>query len=116
MYVRCKCRTIKYGADARKTCSEVPENVYPHIFRHRFGAHYRMGFPLPVIAKLLDHESMETTEIYAHTDTELINAAFRNMEESIQCQNPLQSNEMKGKWKHADEETLAKLYWFEIIY
>jgi integrase/recombinase XerD len=99
----------KYGEAARKACSEVPENVYPHLFRHSFGAHlYRMGFPLPVIAKLLDHESLETTEIYAHTDTEMINAAFREMEESLQSHNPLQSKEKK--WKHADEETLAKLY------
>src|SRR5690606_11868118 len=54
----------KYGEAARKTCSRVPENVYPHLFRHSFGAHfYRMGFPLLVIVKLLDHASLETTEI-----------------------------------------------------
>jgi integrase/recombinase XerD len=60
-----------------------------------------------VIAKLLDHESLETKEIYAHTDTEMINAAFREMEESLQSQNPLQSKEKE--WKHADEETLARV-------
>lgn len=99
----------KYGEAARKICCQVPVNVYPHLFRHSFGAHlYRLGFPLPVIAKLLDHESLETTEIYAHTDAEMINAAFRDMEESLHNQNPVQLNEKK--WKLADEEALAKLY------
>jgi integrase/recombinase XerD len=95
----------KYGESTRKICSQVPENVHPHLFRHSYGAHlYRMGFSLPVIAKLLDHESLETTEIYA----EMINAAFRDMEESLQKQNPAHPKEKK--WKQADEETLAKLY------
>lgn len=111
MYVRCKCGTLhkKYGESARKTCSQVPENVYPNLFRHSFGAHlYKMGFPFPVIAKLLDHESLETTEIYAQTDAEMINATFREVEESLQSQNPSQLKEKK--WKLTDEETLAKLY------
>ena len=61
-----------------------------------------------VIAKLLDHESLETTEIYAETDADMVNAAFRKMEDSLQNQNPLQPKEKK--WKQADEEMLAKLY------
>jgi integrase/recombinase XerD len=99
----------KYGESAREICTQVPEAVHPHLFRHSYGAHlYRMGFPLPVIAKLLDHESLETTEIYAETDAEMVNAAFRKMEDSLQSQNPLQVEEKK--WKQAEEETLAKLY------
>lgn len=99
----------KYGKASREICSQVPESVYPHLFRHSYGAHlYRMGFPLPVIAKLLDHESLETTEIYAETDSEMVNAAFQEMEESLQKQNPLQPKEKQ--WKNVDEETLAKLY------
>jgi hypothetical protein len=47
------------------------------MFRHSYGAHlYRMGFALPVIAKLLDHESLSTTEIYADTDADMANEAF----------------------------------------
>lgn len=99
----------KYGESAREVCTQVPEAVHPHLFRHSYGAHlYRMGFPLPVIAKLLDHESLETTEVYVETDAEMINAAFRDMEDSLHNQNPLQPKEKK--WKQADEETLAKLY------
>lgn len=99
----------KYGESARKICSQVPDAVHPHLFRHSYGAHlYRLGLPLPVIAKLLDHESLETTEIYAQTDAGMINAAFRETEDSLQNQNPLQMKEKK--WKKLDEDALAKLY------
>jgi site-specific recombinase XerD len=99
----------KYGESAHKICTQVPEAVHPHLFRHSYGAHlYRMGFSLPVIAKLLDHASLETTEIYAETDAEMVNAAFRMMEDSLLNQNSSQPKEKK--WKQADEETLARLY------
>lgn len=99
----------KYGKEASKVCSQIPESVHPHLFRHSYGAHlYRMGFSLPVIAKLLDHESLETTEIYAETDAEMVNEAFREMEETLQKQNPSQLKEKR--WKQADEETMARLY------
>ena len=99
----------KYGESAREIYTQVPETVHPHLFRHSYGAHlYRMGFSLPLIAKLLDHESLETTEIYAETDAEMINAAFRKMEDSLKKQNPLHPKEKK--WEQVDEDTLAKLY------
>jgi integrase/recombinase XerD len=99
----------KYGESARALCTQVPESVHPHLFRHSYGAHlYRMGFPLPVIAKLLDHESLETTEMYAETDAEMVKAAFRKMEDTLQNHNPSQSKDKK--WKKVDEESLAKLY------
>jgi site-specific recombinase XerD len=99
----------KYGESAHEICTQVPEAVHPHLFRHSYGAHlYRMGFSLPVIAKLLDHASLETTEIYAETDAEMVNAAFRGMEDSLLNQNPSQPKDKK--WKQADEETLARLY------
>ena len=99
----------KYGNQARLECSQVPESVHPHLFRHCYGAHlYRMGFSLPVIAKLLDHESLDTTERYAETDADMINQAFRAIEE-IEHSKTNTVPESK-KWKDVDEETLAKLY------
>ena len=65
-------------------------------------------FPLPVIAKLLDHESLDTTEIYAETDAEMINAAFAAAEEIRERQDGKIPEEKR--WKRVDEETLAKLY------
>jgi site-specific recombinase XerD len=98
----------KYGREARGSCSQIPESVHPHLFRHSYGAHlYRLGFSLAVIAKLLDHESLNTTERYAETDSDLINQAFQTMEDADVTSN---SRPLEKKWKEADEDTLAKLY------
>ena len=75
------------------------------MFRHSYGAHlYRMGFSLPVIAKLLDHESLNTTERYAETDTDMINEAFNALTKA-EVTPPAEK-----MWKAADEDTLARLY------
>ena len=96
-----------YGKEAKKVCGQVPESVHPHLFRHSYGAHlYRMGFPLPVIAKLLDHDDLSTTEIYAETDIDMINDAFEKV-------GSLRSNEnnpsAEKKWKQLDDEAVALL-------
>ena len=99
----------KYGQQARLSCTQIPESVHPHLFRHSYGAHlYRMGFSLPVIAKLLDHESLDTTERYAETDFDMINHAFETIENSERLSSGSQPTEKK--WKSVDEATLAKLY------
>ena len=98
----------KYSREARSNCAAVPETVTPHSFRHSYGAHlYRLGFSLPVIAKLLDHESLNTTERYAETDVDMINQAFNAMEDSESSSGALATVK---EWKAADEETLARLY------
>jgi site-specific recombinase XerD len=99
----------KYGVQAKAYCPQIPESVHPHLFRHSYGAHlYRMGFSLPVIAKLLDHESLSTTERYAETDSDMVNQAFKAADEIVAAFNGIAPAEKK--WKAADEETLAKLY------
>lgn len=99
----------KYGIEARSNNSQVPKSVHPHLFRHSYGAHlYRMGFSLPVIAKLLDHESLNTTERYAETDTDMINQAFRTLEESEE--NLSASASAYKEYEVIDEDTLARLY------
>jgi len=95
----------KYGRKARLSCSQIPESVYPHLFRHSYGAHlYRMGFSLAVIANLLGHESLDTAERYADTDYEMIKKAFKTIDET----NP--TLPQKKAWREIDEETLAVLY------
>ena len=60
-----------YAAKARETCIEVPENAHPHQFRHSRAMHlYQNGMPLQLISEWLDHAHLETTQIYAHADTE----------------------------------------------
>lgn len=40
-----------YGERARKACLDVPENVYPHMFRHSRAMHlYQNGMDLILVA------------------------------------------------------------------
>ena len=42
-------------------------NVRPHDLRHTFGSHaVNNGFSLPIIAKMLGHKDLKTTQRYAH--------------------------------------------------
>ena len=69
----------KYAAKARKYDSSFP-NVHPHLIRHSYGAQlYRLGLSLAEIAKLLGHEYISTTEIYAETDLEMVTAALKKL-------------------------------------
>lgn len=69
----------KHGDSARKTDSSIP-SVHPHLLRHSYGAQmYRLGLSLPEVAKLLGHEYISTTEIYAETDIEMAAKALKKM-------------------------------------
>jgi integrase/recombinase XerD len=69
----------KYGDAVRKIDFSMP-TVHPHLFRHSYGAQlYRLGISLPEIAKLLGHEDISTTEIYAETDIEMAAKALNKM-------------------------------------
>lgn len=62
----------KHSTDARKSNSEVPEKVHPHMLRKSRAMHlYRAGMPLALLAEFLGHEDLETTRIYAYADTEM---------------------------------------------
>ena len=42
-------------------------NVRPHDLRHTFASHaVNDGFSLPIIAKMLGHKDLKTTQRYAH--------------------------------------------------
>ncbi len=62
----------KYAEKARSgKCPEVPAKVTPHMMRHSKATHLvSAGVPLHVIAQLLGHSSVTTTEIYAKVTAE----------------------------------------------
>lgn len=81
--------TSRYGTLARKTCSEVPENVHPHLFRHSRAMHlYQHGVDLTLISQWLGHSQLGTTLIYAHADTEMKRKAI---EASVPEESPLKA-------------------------
>ena len=89
-----------YGESAKKTCPAVPERVYPHLIRHtRAMDLYRAGMPLSYIAEFLGHVNVNTTEIYASADVEMLSNALVKADPGLANEIPL--------WK--DEENLKKL-------
>jgi integrase/recombinase XerD len=51
----------------------VEKNVSPHTFRHSFATHLiEGGADLKVVQDLLGHESITTTEVYTHLDTDYL--------------------------------------------
>jgi integrase/recombinase XerD len=51
----------------------VKKNVSPHTFRHSFATHLvEGGADLKAVQDMLGHESIITTEIYTHLDTDYL--------------------------------------------
>ena len=89
----------KYGDKARCINPHLPP-IHPHLLRHSYGAQlYRLGVSLPEIAKLLGHEDISTTEIYAETDPEMAAKAISKM----------LGNQPARKWDFLTEEEKLKI-------
>ena len=67
----------RYGAAAKLDCHEVPDRVYPHLFRHTRAMNlYQMGMPLSYIKDFLGHACVNTTDIYASADVSMLKSAL----------------------------------------
>lgn len=98
----------RYGRMAHEISPDVPEHLYPHMWRHSRAMHlYRNGMPLPLVAEWLGHAKIDTTRMfYANADTSMKKEAIDKATSDI---NPLFSDEYDIDWED-DEELLKKLY------
>lgn len=92
----------KYAMMGRITCSEVPEKVHPHLFRHsRATQLHQSGVELAIISRFLGHASMDTSRIYAVPSIEMLR-------EAVEKANDETDEVEKAIWLH-DEEKKARL-------
>lgn len=69
----------KYGSQARKKSSIIPDKVSPHVIRHtKAMLLLQAGISLVYIRDLLGHVDIATTETYARADTEMKRKALEN--------------------------------------
>lgn len=94
----------KYGEQAKAVCADFPGSVHPHQLRHtRAIGWYRGGVPLILVAELLGHANVNTTQVYAYADTEMKRAA-------IQKAMPLDDSEQESAIWKGDDDLIKKLY------
>jgi site-specific recombinase XerD len=97
----------KYADKAREHCSEVPQSVHPHLFRHsRAMRLYQQGMPLELIAQWLGHESPKTTLVYARADAEHKRIAIAA---ATPPDSPLSGKLNSARYTETDELTLKRL-------
>lgn len=80
----------KYADKAREVSAElIPKKISPHCFRHSKSMHLlQAGCPLIYIRDFLGHVSVETTEIYARTDSAHKRKALEDAYEKVGIKNP----------------------------
>jgi integrase/recombinase XerD len=92
----------EYARKVQSSCPSVPNNVHPHMFRRtRATELYQDGVGLPIVSRLLGHESLETTRLYAKPSLKMLRNAIESVETSeIKAAKPI--------WE-GDEAMMAKL-------
>jgi len=93
----------QYADKARRERQDIPESVYPHMFRRtRATRLYQEGTELELLARILGHSKTQTTRIYAKPSMQQMRTAMMSVETPGQAaEQPL--------WKTCSEEERAKL-------
>jgi site-specific recombinase XerD len=92
-----------YAKRCKSVCSEIPDRVHPHLLRHSRAMNlYRNGMPLVLLAEFLGHADVNTTRIYAWSDTEMKRAAIEKISTDTE-------NSIIPIWQN-DEDLIKRLY------
>lgn len=93
----------KYAKSGKENCSEIPDRVYPHLFRHTKAMHlYQAGIPLSYIKDFHGHTNINTTDRYAFADVSMMRKALKQISSSSDVL------EEKGIWED-NEQLILKL-------
>lgn len=93
----------KYAKSAKEDCPEIPNRVYPHLFRHTKAMHlYQSGVPLSYIKDFLGHSNINTTDRYAFADVSMMKKALEKVSEISD------TNDEIGVWED-NEDLILKL-------
>lgn len=99
-----------YAKKLHRMDSSFPENLHCHIFRHSIGmAMYKAGIPISYIKDFLGHASLDSTAIYAHADSDAMEAALRSVDQDALPEKDNEGNIVslpKKKWKGKEEYLL----------
>jgi site-specific recombinase XerD len=80
----------QYTGIARKTCSDIPESVHPHMFRRTRATNlYQDGIALELVSTVLGHSRVETTKIYAKPSIEQLRNALESVPTPVKDEEPL---------------------------
>lgn len=100
----------KYAARLHKNDPDFPECLHCHVFRHSIGmAMYKAGIPLSYIRDFLGHSSLETVSVYAHADSESMEAALRSVDQEalpVKDESDKVTMVPEKKWKGKEEYLL----------
>lgn len=92
-----------YAKRCKAIYPETPDRVHPHLLRHsRAMSLYRNGMPLVLLSEYLGHVDVNTTRIYAWSDTEMKRAAIEKISTETE-------NSIIPIWQN-DEEMIKRLY------
>lgn len=91
----------KYASAIRGEHPDLPENIYPHMFRRTRACNlYQDGVELELVSRILGHSSTQTTRIYATPSVEMMRRAMEHSESTLPNETPL--------WQD-DEAEIARL-------
>lgn len=68
-----------YADKARESCSDIPAKVHPHMFRRtRATDLYQGGVAIELVSRILGHESVNTTKVYAKSSMSMLRDAMES--------------------------------------